>query len=237
MNCDKWGWGEPTFSLLDWYLSSGICCSTQVSVLSVEMVGPAGHTSKKKANIRVLWFYFSFSLKEKKWKERTNKYKIVHSQWWIWILMIHQKKISVIDNLIALMLSACLCCPDRCCQQSMCDYRWTLDRWPVLHMHPARPCSASCRGWRPKAEGITLTVTVSSTRYLSSRFRPSTSGPDLCTGSGLGPEIYRILCWQEGLSLLLSKVIVGNHNFQWNTIVPECRMRGNMRLVPAAYTV
>lgn len=162
MNCDKWGWGEPTFSLLDWYLSSGICCSTQVSVLSVEMVGPAGHTSKKKANIRVLWFYFSFSLKEKKWKERTNKYKIVHSQWWwlqilsaatIWILMIHQKKISVIDNLIALMLSACLCCPDRCCQQSMCDYWWTLDRWPVLHMHPARPCSASCRGMTSESRG------------------------------------------------------------------------------------
>lgn len=69
--------------------------------------------------------------------------------------MIHQKKkkSSVSDNLIAHTLSARLCCPGRCCQQSMCEYRWTLDSWPVLHMHPAWPCSASCRGLTSESRG------------------------------------------------------------------------------------
>lgn len=62
-------------------------------------------------------------------------------------------------------------------------YRWPLDRWPVMHMHPARHCSASCRGLTSEKEGSTLPVAVSSTHYRKSSLRPSTSGPDLPTGS------------------------------------------------------
>lgn len=105
-------------------------------------------------------------------------------------------------------------CTGRCCQQSVCDYRWTLDSWPVLLTHPARPCSASCRGLTSESRGdYSDSDRVLRSLSQSSRLRPSTSGPDLCTGSWLGAEIYRILCWQEGLSLLLSIGDCGKSSF------------------------
>lgn len=106
----------------------------------------------------------------------------------------------------------------------------------VMLVHPARPCSVSCRGWRQKAAGVTFTGGTG--RVLCAVIAvPASDRPLLALTSVLGAEIYRILCWQESLSLLLSQVIVGNPNFQWNTIVPQCRMRGNVRLLPAAYAV
>lgn len=134
----------------------------------------------------------------------------------------------------------CLHAPElgRWCQQSMCDYRWPLDRWP-----PWRSCILlgpalfPAGGWRQKAAGITMTGIYWRHRpcplrgYRSSSFRPSTTGPDLCPGSW---DLQDPVLTGE---LLLSQVIMGNPNFQWNTIVPQCRMRGNVRLLPAAYTV
>lgn len=40
---------------------------------------------------------------------------------------------------------------------------------------------------------------------------PASDGPPVTLTFLLGSENYRILCWQEALSFLLSRVIVGNH--------------------------
>lgn len=126
--------------------------------------------------------------------------------------------------------------PGRCCQQSMWDYRRPLDGWPA---------HASCSAPLGFLQGVTSEkqrglqgFTGGTDRILGAVIAvPASDRPLLALTFVLGAEIYRILCWQEGLSLLLSKVIVGNHNFQRSTIVPQCRMRGNVRLLPAAYTV
>lgn len=136
----------------------------------------------------------------------------------------------------------CLHAPElgRWCQQSMCDYRWPLDGWPpwcsCILLGPALfPAGGDVR----KQRGLHWQGFTGGTgRVLRAVIAvPASDRPLLALTSVLGAEIYRILCWQESLSLLLSQVIVGNPNFQWNTIVPQCRMRGNVRLLPAAYTV
>lgn len=82
--------------------------------------------------------------------------------------------------------------------------------------------------WRQRAEGITLTVTVSFAHY---RRGPASDRPPAAltfvlgadwelrsTGSCADRRVFHY-CWALG--------IVGNHHFQWNTIVSECRTRGN----------
>lgn len=130
--------------------------------------------------------------------------------------------------------------PGRWCRQSMCDYRWPFDGWPpwrsCILLGPALfPAGGDVR----KQRGLHWQGFTGGTgRVLRAVIAvPASDRPLLALTSVLGAEIYRILCWQESLSLLLSQVIVGNPNFQWNTIVPQCRMRGNVRLLPAAFTV
>lgn len=90
------------------------------------------------------------------------------------------------------------------------------------------PALLPAGAWRQKAEGITLTVTVSSAHYrrVPASDRPPAAltfvlGADWelrSTGSCADRRVFHY-CWALG--------IVGNHHFQWNTIVSECRTRGN----------
>lgn len=90
------------------------------------------------------------------------------------------------------------------------------------------PALLPAGAWRQKAEGITLTVTVSSAHYrrVPAWDRPPAAltfvlGADWelrSTGSCADRRVFHY-CWALG--------IVGNHHFQWNTIVSECRTRGN----------
>lgn len=76
------------------------------------------------------------------------------------------------------------------------------------------PALLPCRGLTSESRGdYSDSDRVLRSLSQSSRLRPSTSGPDLCTGSWLGAEIDRILCWQEGLSLLLSIGDCGKSSF------------------------
>lgn len=125
----------------------------------------------------------------------------------------------------------CLHAPElgRWCQQSMCGYRWPLDGWlPWRSYILLGPALFPAGGDVRKQRGLHWPgFTRGTGRVLCAVIAvPASDRPLLALTSVLGAEIYRILCWQESLSLLLSQVIVGNPNFQWNTIVPPVQDEG-----------